>query len=125
MEPEFYSVRRMDVGKWSIFRMADKAILQSAQTVCLFGPNGNESFIATNTDDVFALGVNMISCVALPCGQGALKVTKVDKLSKMNIVTFSFGSAPHVLALTGMFTERKEYVCVTVLCRCSTCNSRS
>ena len=92
----------LDVGKWSIFQLADETVLHSAQLLCVFGTTGNESFIVTNNDEVFALGANMSYSLCLTGGQSTLQVKKVDKLSKMNIKTFSFGSTPHVLALTGI-----------------------
>ena len=91
----------LDVGKWSIFHMVDDSILQQAKIVCVFGPSGNEAFIITNEDDVYTLGANSNACLALPYGTSTLQLKKVEKLSKLNIVTFAFGSAPHVLALTG------------------------
>lgn len=90
----------LDFGKWSIFQLADESVLASAQLLCVFGTSGNESLIITNNDEVFALGSNINSCLALSGGQGTLQVKKVEKLSKMNIMTFAFGSTPHVLALT-------------------------
>lgn len=91
----------LDVGKWCIFHMVDDAILQVAKTVCVFGPSGNEAFILTKEDDVYALGANVNSCLAIPSGTSTLQPKKVEKLTKLNITSFSFGSAPHVLALTG------------------------
>ncbi|XP_028401889.1 RCC1 and BTB domain-containing protein 1-like [Dendronephthya gigantea] len=91
----------LDVGKWCIFHMVDDAILQVAKTVCVFGPSGNEAFIITKEDDVYAFGANVNSCLALASGTSTLQPKKVEKLSKLNITSFSFGSAPHVLALTG------------------------
>lgn len=91
----------LDVGKWSIFQLAaDETVLNSAQLLCVFGVNGNEALIITNTDDVYALGPNLNSCLGLFGCQGTFQLKKVEKLSKLNIVTFSFGSAPHALALT-------------------------
>ena len=91
----------LDVGKWSIFQMVDDSILQLAKTVCVFGPSGNEAFILTKDDDVYALGANINACLGLTSGTSTLQLKKVEKLSKLNIATFSFGSAPHVVALTG------------------------
>ena len=91
----------LDVGKWSIFHMVDDSILRLAKTVCVFGPSGNEAFILTKDDDVFVMGANINACLALASGTSTLHLKKVEKLSKLNIATFSFGSAPHVLALTG------------------------
>ena len=81
--------------------MVDDSILQLAKNVCVFGPSGNEAFILTKEDNVYALGANVNACLALTSGTSTLQLKKVEKLSKLNIVTFSFGSAPHVLALTG------------------------
>ena len=93
----------LDVGKWSIFQLADETVLASAQLLCVFGTSGKEAFIVTNTDDVFALGSNLNSCLGLNGQAGTLQVKKVEKLSKLNIVTFAFGSTPHVIALTGIY----------------------
>ena len=93
----------LDVGKWSIFHLVDDTVLSSAQLLSVFGTNGNEAFILTNNDEVFALGTNVNYCLGLASCQSTLKVKKVDKLSKINIVTFSFGRTPHVLALTGSY----------------------
>lgn len=91
----------LDVGKWLIFHVVEDSVLQVAKTVCVFGASGNEAFILTKEDDVYALGANVNNCLALPSGTSTLQLKKVEKLSKLNVATFSFGSAPHVLALTG------------------------
>ncbi|XP_046853542.1 RCC1 and BTB domain-containing protein 1-like isoform X2 [Xenia sp. Carnegie-2017] len=91
----------LDVGKWTIFHMVEDAILQMAKMVCVFGPSGNEAFILTEDNDVFALGANVHACLALPNGTSTLKPKKVEKLSNLDVQEFSFGNAPHVLALTG------------------------
>ena len=93
----------LDLEKWLIFQVVEDSILSSAKTVCVFGPSGNEAFILTNEDDVYALGANVSACLALPPGVTTLQLKKVEKLSKLNIKTFSFGSAPHALALTGIY----------------------
>lgn len=91
----------LDVGKWCVFHMADDSILQLAKIVCVFGQSGNEAIILTKDDDVYVLGANVNACLALSSGTSTLHLKKVEKLSKLSIATFSFGSAPHVLALTG------------------------
>ena len=105
----------LDVGKWSIFQMVDDSILQQAKIVCVFGPHGNEALILTNDDDVYALGANANSCLTLPSGTSTLQLKKVERLSKLKIQKFSFGSAPHALALTGEYTFLSNNDCTTLL----------
>lgn len=107
----------LDAGKWTIFHMVEDAILQMAKMVCVFGPSGNEAFILTEDNDVFALGANVHACLALPNGTSTLKPKKVEKLSNLDVQEFSFGNAPHVLALTGIVKICSFTIVIFSLCR--------
>lgn len=64
------------------------------------GTTGNEALIVTKDDMVYALGVNVAGCLGIGDGHSTLYPKKVTELCEKNIISFAYGSGPHVLALT-------------------------
>lgn len=90
----------MDLEKWSIFSLLDQDVIATIRLGCVFGSSGNEALIVTTADDVFALGSNCSCCLGLGDSLGSLEPRRVDGLCKKNVKSLSYGSGPHVLAVT-------------------------
>jgi RCC1 and BTB domain-containing protein len=112
----------LDTNKWPIFSLLDTSFLVSIRVACILGSAGNEAMVITNDDEVYALGSNCSGCLGLGgdihryinlgglpsnCmysfsgdAVSGLEPRRVDPLCKKNIVSFAYGSGPHVLAVT-------------------------
>lgn len=99
--PFFFPYKMLDLDRWPIFSLLDEKFLASLTTACVYGGAGNEAIVITCNDEVFALGSNGSSCLGVGDAQSCLHPRKVDSLCKKNIISFAFGSGPHVLALSG------------------------
>jgi len=64
------------------------------------GNLGNEALIVMKDKTVYALGNNVAGCLGTGDSHSTLYPKKVESLCKKNIKTFTYGSGPHVLALT-------------------------
>ena len=130
-------IMSLDVDKWPIFSLLDAEFLALVQVACVFGSSGNEALIITNDDDVYVLGSNCSGCLGigkfyilfifwyfeqninlilfiLGDSQSGLQPRKLEFLCKKNIVSLSYGSGPHVLAISGSMTILLSFV--TCLC---------
>lgn len=86
-------------SRWSIFTLLDEEFLSQVKVACVFGNLGNEAFVITYDDEVYAIGSNGAGCHG--CGDmlSSLQPRKIESLSQKNVTTIAYGSGPHVLAL--------------------------
>ncbi|VDN50575.1 unnamed protein product [Dracunculus medinensis] len=70
------------------------------QSAIIFGSSGNEAIFLTKDKELFAIGANNSSCLGTNQSQATLEPMKIEALSGKEIISFAFGSGPHVLALT-------------------------
>ena len=66
---------------------------------CVFGNLGNEAFVLTYDDEVYAIGSNGAGCHGVGDMLSSLQPRKLEVLSQKNVISLAYGSGPHVLAL--------------------------
>lgn len=93
-------VSTLNVDKWPMFSLLEQNFLQRVKLICVFGSAGNEAIIVTKDDDVFAIGSNASSCLGIGEPASGLEPRRVEQLCNKNVMSFAYGSGPHVLALT-------------------------
>ncbi|XP_031564705.1 RCC1 and BTB domain-containing protein 1-like [Actinia tenebrosa] len=89
-----------DFIRWPIFSLLPEEFLCSIKTALVFGNSGNEAILVTHDDEVFGIGSNLSSCLGVGDQQNCLLPRKVETLCHKKLCDLSFGSGPHVLALT-------------------------
>ncbi|XP_026279379.1 RCC1 and BTB domain-containing protein 1 isoform X1 [Frankliniella occidentalis] len=90
----------MELDRWKVFSLLSPALRQKVRLACVFGTHGNEALLVTIDDEVYALGSNGHGCLGLGNQQGTLFPQCVEQLCGKGIQSFTYGSGPHVLALT-------------------------
>ena len=60
---------------------------------------GNEAFVLTHDDEVYAIGSNGAGCHGVGDMLSSLQPRKLESLSQKNVISLAYGSGPHVLAL--------------------------
>ncbi|ELT97775.1 hypothetical protein CAPTEDRAFT_180059 [Capitella teleta] len=91
----------LDATKWPIFSLLEPSFIATIRMACVLGSAGNEAIVITNDDEVYSLGSNCSGCLGLGSdAMSGLEPRKVEQLCKKNIVSFAYGSGPHVLATT-------------------------
>ncbi|XP_074657559.1 RCC1 and BTB domain-containing protein 1-like [Tubulanus polymorphus] len=90
----------LNVDKWPLFSLLDVEVISSIRLACVFGNSAVEAIYITNDDDVFAIGTNCNSCLGIGDSSGSLRPRKIEQLCKKNIVNITYGSGPHLLAIS-------------------------
>lgn len=98
--PDLMTRHQTDLSRWPIFSILPEELLNSIRKVCVFGSSGNEAILITASDDVYAFGSNCSSCLGLGDTHSSFEPRKIEALCKKGITDISFGSGPHVLAVT-------------------------
>ncbi|XP_061463580.1 RCC1 and BTB domain-containing protein 2 isoform X3 [Rhineura floridana] len=96
----------LDVGKWPIFALHSQEELKLIRQACVFGSAGNEALYATENDEVFGLGTNCSGCLGIGDTQSSTEPQRLGILCGKKIACLSYGSGPHVVAVT---TEGEVY----------------
>ncbi|KAK0066591.1 RCC1 and BTB domain-containing protein 1 [Biomphalaria pfeifferi] len=99
--PELLPSRHfMDLSRWPIFCILNTELLSTVRKIFVFGNSGNEAIFITDRDDVFAFGSNCSNCLGLGDSHSSFEPRKIDSLCQKKVIDISFGSGPHVVALT-------------------------
>ncbi|KAG2457171.1 RCBT1 protein, partial [Polypterus senegalus] len=90
----------VDVQKWPLFTVLNSQEISLIRQACVFGTSGNEAIYITHNDEVYALGLNCSNCLGTGDNQSTIVPKKLDVLCGKKIVSFSYGSGPHVILAT-------------------------
>ena len=91
---------KMDLSRWPLLSLLEPSFLSSVRLACVFGNLGNEALLVTEADEVWAVGSNGAGCLGTGDMLSTLTPRKVEALCGKNVITFAYGSGPHVLACT-------------------------
>ena len=94
------SNKRIDLTRWSIFALLDKEFMSKIKLACVFGNLGNEAIVITFDDELYALGLNGAGCHGVGDMTSSLIPRKIMALCDKEIQDVTYGSGPHLLALT-------------------------
>lgn len=75
-------------------------LLKAVYENVFVGSLGNEALIVTKDDSVYGLGTNVSGCLGTGDVHNSLFPKKIEALCEKGIKYFSYGSGPHVLALS-------------------------
>lgn len=99
--PEPLSSRHfMDLSRWPIFSVLEPELLSAIRKLFVFGSSGNEAIFITDSDDVYAFGTNCSNCLGLGDAHSSFEPRKIENLCQKKVIDVTFGSGPHVVALT-------------------------
>ncbi|CAL1532706.1 unnamed protein product [Lymnaea stagnalis] len=99
--PELLPSRHvMDLSKWPIFSVLETELLSAIRKIFVFGNSGNEAIFITDSDDVYAFGTNCSNCLGLGDSHSSFEPRKIENLCQKKVIDVTFGSGPHVVALT-------------------------
>ncbi|XP_021955121.1 RCC1 and BTB domain-containing protein 1 isoform X1 [Folsomia candida] len=90
----------MELKNWTIFGLLDPEFFANIKIACVFGNLGHEAILCMKNDDVYSLGSNSSGCLGVESITSSLTPMKVDYLCQKNIIGFSYGAGPHVVAFT-------------------------
>ncbi|XP_043461516.1 RCC1 and BTB domain-containing protein 1-like isoform X1 [Leptopilina heterotoma] len=91
---------RADLKNWPIFSLLDSKFIAKIHMAVVYGSLGNEALIVTKEGSVYGLGTNVSGCLGTGDVHNTLFPKKIDALCDKGIKYFTYGSGPHVLALS-------------------------
>ncbi|KAF4528876.1 hypothetical protein B566_EDAN017097 [Ephemera danica] len=94
-----------NLEKWAIFSLLDQEFLKKIKIAIVFGNHGNEAMFVTKDDEVYAMGSNSAGCLGFGDLQSSLHPRKVESLCGKGLTGFSYGSGPHVVAISASSGE--------------------
>ncbi|XP_037552367.1 RCC1 and BTB domain-containing protein 1 isoform X2 [Nematolebias whitei] len=90
----------VDVSKWPLFTVLSSEERAAVRQACVFGTSANEAIYVTRANEMFAFGLNCSGCLGTGDGASAIVPKRLDFLRRKKVVSFSYGSGPHVLLAT-------------------------
>ncbi|XP_028278663.1 RCC1 and BTB domain-containing protein 1 isoform X3 [Parambassis ranga] len=90
----------VDVSKWPLFSLLSTEELATIRQACVFGTSANEAIYITHANEVFVFGLNCSSCLGTGDNMSTIVAKKLDFLGGKKVVSFSYGSGPHILLAT-------------------------
>ncbi|CAI4233274.1 unnamed protein product [Auanema sp. JU1783] len=88
-----------DVKRWTTLSLLPPDFVAEIESCAVFGSSGSEVLMITKDDEVYGLGTNFCSCLGAP-SISTLNPIRIECLSGKRIRQISFGSGPHVIALS-------------------------
>ncbi|XP_048835229.1 RCC1 and BTB domain-containing protein 1-like isoform X2 [Brienomyrus brachyistius] len=90
----------VDVGKWPLLSLLRPLEIASIRQACVFGASASEGIYCTQDNEVYMLGLNCSNCLGTGDNQSTIVPKKVECLTGKRVLSFSYGSGPHVLLAT-------------------------
>ncbi|XP_023667236.1 RCC1 and BTB domain-containing protein 1-like isoform X2 [Paramormyrops kingsleyae] len=90
----------VDVGKWPLLSLLGPLEIASVRQACVFGTSASEGIYCTQDNEVYVLGMNCSNCLGTGDNQSTIVPKKVECLTGKRVLSFSFGSGPHIMLAT-------------------------